>query len=140
MTTFASAITCIDGRVLRPVVEWGLAHCGVDAVDIVTEPGVDGSLPRLVDDLRRRLAPSIDRHGSHEVILAGHEDCAGNPVSEETHREHLAVAAAALSEALGPEIDVTPIYVHLDGTVDELDPPARPGAQPRDGAATGERT
>lgn len=140
MTTFASAITCIDGRVLPPVVEWGLAHCGVDAVDIVTEPGVDGSLPQLVDDLLRRLAPSIDKHGSHEVILAGHEDCAGNPVSEEEHREHLAIAAAALSEALGPDIDVTPIYVHLDGTIDELDPPARSGIEPVLGADTGERS
>lgn len=138
MTTFASAITCIDGRVLRPVVEWGLAHCGVDAVDIVTEPGVDGSLPQLVDDLRRRLAPSIDKHGSHEVILAGHEDCAGNPVSEEEHREHLAIAAAALSEALGPDIDVTPIYVHLDGTIDELDPPARSGIEPSSDAGSDE--
>jgi hypothetical protein len=75
----------------------------------------------LVDDLCRRLAPSIDAHGSHDVVLAGHEDCAGNPVDEATHREHLGVAAAALSEALGPDVDVLPVYVRLDGTVLLLD-------------------
>jgi carbonic anhydrase len=122
---FASAITCIDGRVIAPLLDWTLDRFDVDAVDVVTEPGVDASLPDLVDDLTRRLAPSIDKHGSHQVVLAGHEDCAGNPVSETRHREHLARSAEALSTALGPAVDVLPVYVHLDGTVDTLDTPAR---------------
>jgi hypothetical protein len=121
MPTFASAVTCIDGRVLQPLVDWARDRYGVDAVDVVTKPGVDASCPSLVDDLCRRLAPSIDAHGSHDVVLAGHEDCAGNPVDEATHREHLGVAAAALSEALGPDVDVLPVYVRLDGTVLLLD-------------------
>lgn len=123
MPRFASAITCIDGRVIAPLLDWTLARFDVDAVDVVTEPGVDASLPDLVEDLTRRLSPSIDKHGSHQVVLAGHEDCAGNPVSDETHREHLAVSADALSRALGPEVDVLPVFVHLDGTVDVLDTP-----------------
>jgi hypothetical protein len=124
VTTFASAITCIDGRVVKPLLDWSLDRFDVDAIDIVTEPGVDGSLPQLVDDLCRRLGPSISAHGSHQVVLAGHEDCAGNPVSDETHRQHLAVAAAALSKALGPDVDVVPVFVHLDGAVDVIDPPS----------------
>jgi carbonic anhydrase len=122
---FASAITCIDGRVIAPLLAWTLDRFDVDAVDVVTEPGVDASLPQLVDDLTRRLAPSIDKHGSHQVVLAGHEDCAGNPVSETKHREHLATSAAALSSALGPAVDVLPVYVHLDGTIDTLEAPGR---------------
>ena len=121
MPTFASAITCIDGRVLPPLIDFARDRYDVDAVDVVTEPGVDATVPDLVDDLTRRLAPSIDKHGSHDVVLAGHEDCAGNPVDEATHRQHLARSAAALSTALGPEVDVLAVYVHLDGTVDVLD-------------------
>lgn len=121
MTTFASAIACIDGRVLPPLAAWISDRYDVEAVDIVTEPGVDGALPELVDDLCRRLAPSLDAHGSVHVVLAGHEDCAGNPVDEPTHREHLGASAALLSETLGPRVDVLPVYVRLDGTVLLLD-------------------
>jgi hypothetical protein len=121
MTTFASAITCIDGRVLLPLYAWIRDRFAVDAVDVVTEPGVDGALPDRVDDLCRRLAPSLDVHGSVHVVLAGHEDCAGNPVDEPTHREHLDASAALLAEKLGPRVEVLPVYVRLDGTVLLLD-------------------
>jgi hypothetical protein len=125
VTSFASAVTCIDGRFIGLLLDWTLERFGVDAVDVVTEPGVDGSLPELVDDLKRRLAPSLDKHGSHQVVLAGHEDCAGNPVSDDAHREHLAVSARSLSNALGPAVDVLPVFVHLDGTIDVLEAPTR---------------
>jgi hypothetical protein len=121
VTTFASAITCIDGRVLAPLIDWASETFGVEAVDIVTEPGVDGCLPDRIEDLTRRLSPSLTAHGSHDVVLAGHEDCAGNPVSADEHRSCLALSAAALSEALGPDVSVVPVYLHLDGTVDVLD-------------------
>ena len=123
MPTFASAITCIDGRVLPPLIDFARARYGVDAVDVVTEPGVDATVPDLIEDLTRRLAPSIDKHGSHDVVLAGHEDCAGNPVDEATHRRHLATSARALSSALGDAVDVLAVYVRLDGSVEVVDPP-----------------
>jgi hypothetical protein len=67
------------------------------------------------------VAPSLDAHGSVHVLLAGHQDCAGNPVDEATHREHLGTSAALLPETLGSRVDVLPAYVRLDGTVLLLD-------------------
>ncbi|MFP4636517.1 MAG: carbonic anhydrase, partial [Nitriliruptoraceae bacterium] len=91
---------------------------GVDAVDVVTEPGVDATVPALVDDLARRLAPSLEKHGSTAVVLAGHEDCAGNPVDEATHRQHLATSAGILTDTLGTGVEVLTVYVRLDGSVE----------------------
>lgn len=118
MSSFASAITCIDGRVLQPLVDFTRERFAVDAVDVVTEPGADATVPALVDDLVRRLAPSLEKHGSTAVVLAGHEDCAGNPVDEATHRQHLGTSARILSETLGEGIEVLTVYVRLDGHVE----------------------
>ncbi|MEX2621008.1 MAG: carbonic anhydrase [Egibacteraceae bacterium] len=39
--TFATAITCIHGRVHAPVTEWIRQRFGVDHVDLITAPGAD---------------------------------------------------------------------------------------------------
>ena len=38
---FATAITCIDGRVQQPIVDWMKLHTNVHYVDLITEPGPD---------------------------------------------------------------------------------------------------
>ena len=36
---FATAITCMDGRIQIPVIEYIKSNYGVDYVDVITEPG-----------------------------------------------------------------------------------------------------
>jgi len=40
----AICLNCIDGRVQLPVIEWIKQNYGVDHVDMITEPGMDGFL------------------------------------------------------------------------------------------------
>ncbi|HEX6970067.1 MAG TPA: carbonic anhydrase, partial [Micromonosporaceae bacterium] len=39
-------------------------------------------------------------HGSGTLVVAGHADCAGNPVSDDEHRAQLRRAVARLAERL----------------------------------------
>lgn len=90
---FATAITCIDGRVQRPVSDWVKLHVNVDHVDLVTEPGPDKVLSSgptsLIDEVLRKVAFSVRHHFSPVVILAGHDNCAANQVSREEHIEQI---------------------------------------------------
>jgi carbonic anhydrase len=90
---FATAITCIDGRVQRPVSDWVKLHVNVHHVDLVTEPGPDKVLSSgpssLIDEVMRKVAFSVRHHFSPVVVLAGHDNCAANPVSREEHIEQI---------------------------------------------------
>ena len=86
--TFAVAVTCIDGRIQAAVAESIRRTYGVQHVDMVTVPGVDGVLRGsgpARDHVRAAVAVSQDAHGSKVAVVAGHTDCAGHPVDEPTH-------------------------------------------------------
>jgi len=91
--TFATAINCMDGRVQDPVTRWMRQELGVDYVDMITEPGADRAValgtPSQVDSIRRRVGISVEKHHSTAVAVVGHHDCAGNPVSNEAHRDQI---------------------------------------------------
>ena len=90
---FATAITCIDGRVQRPVVDWVKGNFNVHYVDLITEPGPDKVLSSgpasLIEDVVRRVLFSVRHHFSPVVALTGHYDCAANAASREEHLEQI---------------------------------------------------
>lgn len=93
---FATAITCMDGRVQEPVSTWIRREFGVDFVDTITEAGPDRILSEgpieNIHSVHKRAGISVDGHGSRVIVVVAHHDCAGNPVSKERHLEHLADA------------------------------------------------
>jgi hypothetical protein len=94
---FATAINCMDGRVQTPVADWVKIHHHVQYVDMITEAGVDGMMARgsqaELESIKRRVLVSVNAHHSRLVVIAGHQGCAGNPVSD---LEHLADIKAAV--------------------------------------------
>lgn len=86
---FATAINCIDGRTQMPVSEWIKGRYGVQYVDMITEPGCDkvvcGTDDATIEKIKSKALISINAHKSSLVAIAGHYDCAGNPVSKEEH-------------------------------------------------------
>ena len=98
--TFSTAITCIDGRVHQPLVAWIQGLFSVTYVDLITEPGPDQVVARTPERaqelLRAKVALSVTRHASRQLVLAGHHDCLANPVAEEEHREQLRRAVPVL--------------------------------------------
>ena len=90
---FGTTINCIDGRTQKPVSEWVKENFQVDVVDTVTEPGCDKVMPgnnlEKIEQLKSKVSISINAHKSSVVVIAGHHDCAGNPVSKEKHIEQI---------------------------------------------------
>jgi len=90
---FATAITCIDGRVQQPISDWIKLHTNVDYVDLITEPGPDKELSdgsvHIIDEIVRKVSFSILHHSSRVVAVTGHHDCAANDADKEEHIEQI---------------------------------------------------
>lgn len=99
--TFATAINCMDGRTQEPIISWAKKTFEVDYVDAITEPGPDKILAEgsdtLVESIKNRVMISVNKHGSQNVIVVSHHDCAGNPVSEKEHLEQLKKSVDVIS-------------------------------------------
>ncbi len=92
--TFATAISCMDGRAQIPVVEYIKSRYAVDYVDMITEPGPNKILSEnanktLIESIKRRVTISAEVHHSKLIAIVGHYDCAGNPADNETQLSHI---------------------------------------------------
>ena len=84
---FATSISCMDGRIQIPLAKWIKENHSVDYVDAITEPGVDKKIADNSDleSIKAKVGISINAHKSKLIVVSGHYDCAGNPVSNEEH-------------------------------------------------------
>ena len=113
--TFATTINCMDGRTQLPVIVFLKEELGVDYVDSVTEPGpikylADNTDTDVVEQIKKRVLISVEKHGSRSVGIVGHDDCAGNPVDKDTQFGQIE-KAVALVKSWVPDADVFGIYV-----------------------------
>ena len=96
-SSFGTAINCIDGRAQEPVIKWVKKNHSVDFVDLITIEGPDRvvseEVPNRIYILKKKIIVSIDAHNSKTLVIAGHYDCAGNPVSKEEHFEQIKKSA-----------------------------------------------
>ena len=88
---FATSITCMDGRIQIPLAKWIKENYSVDYVDTITEPGVDKIIAESADleSIKTKAGISINAHKSGLIVVSGHYDCAGNPVSDDEHMSHI---------------------------------------------------
>lgn len=84
---FATSVTCMDGRIQIPLTNWIKDKFSVDFVDAITEPGIDKTIAENIDldSIKHKINISINAHKSKLIVISGHYDCAGNPVSNEEH-------------------------------------------------------
>ncbi len=114
--TFATALCCIDGRIQGPLADFVRTRFGVDYVDTVTRPGLVG---RLDSGVEADVAISIRAHRSLGIVVSGHASCAGYSGEESAQREACRAAAARLGELWG-EMEIVPVWVALNGSVELL--------------------
>jgi hypothetical protein len=113
---FGTAINCIDGRTQEPVIDFMKQKYGIDGVDMVTFPGVDGVISSLgnfntIALIRNAVSISIEKHGSRIIALVGHFDCAGNPGNREHHYAHIGKAVQQVS-SWNFDADIVGLYVN----------------------------
>lgn len=111
--SFATAVTCVDGRIHQSVVDWTRQRFGVDYVDMVTAPGPDRVLAQdFVGRLRLAADVAVSRraHGSHQLVVASHADCAGSPLSDDEHEQMVQEGISWLATQL-PGMTIEGIHV-----------------------------
>lgn len=88
--TFFTVVGCMDGRVQDAMAKFGQEKFDAIYPDTITEAGIVALIANnpsgeFLDALKFKLLVSIEKHHSKGVLVDGHEECAGNPVSNEQH-------------------------------------------------------
>lgn len=121
--SFCTHVGCMDGRVQEAVIDYAKKTFHVKFVDTITEAGIAGVLARSDKDcntyksIKSKLEISTKKHLSLNVIIEGHQDCAGNPVSREKQIEDIKKSVTKVKEMLDKKINVQGLYVELSPKV-----------------------
>ena len=112
---FATSVTCMDGRIQIPITNWIKEKFSVDYVDTITEPGIDKKVSENLDldSVKAKVGISINAHKSSLIVVSGHYDCAGNPVSDEQHIAQIKKGVEVISSW---GLDAKVIGVWVDGS------------------------
>ena len=99
--TFATAVTCLDGRIQLPIIHYLQQDLGIRYVDLITDAGPVGRLADYRDSttlevVLNNIEISRTAHGSGVVAVVAHYDCAGNSVSTETQQQQVRITIQRL--------------------------------------------
>ncbi len=115
----------MDGRIQEPIRKWITEKFNVQHVDVVTQPGVDGVLVGKggphIELIKHMVAISVNAHGSSTIVISGHYDCAGHPVSDEQHIQDIKKAVSVVKswENMSGK-EVIGIWVNDDWQVEQV--------------------
>ncbi len=114
--TFFTIIGCIDGRCQQEVADYGKQKFGALYPDTITEAGLVGILahnpsPEFLESLKKKIMISLEKHHSKGILIDGHEECAGNPVSDEQHKDDIRVSVAAVKSMIHSSVPVLGVFV-----------------------------
>lgn len=107
----------MDGRAQEPVLAFGQKKFSAKYADTITEAGLVGLLSKnnvdhvLPESIKKKILISLEKHHSKGIIVHGHEDCAGNPVSDEQHKKDVLKAAKTIEELLQNNTQIIPVFV-----------------------------
>ena len=113
--SFCATINCMDGRVQLPVIPFLQDYFKAEFVDSITEPGPvrffdETTDPAMLKSIMTRVDISVNHHGSCNIAVCAHPDCAGNPVDDDTQKEQLKKAIIFLKEAY-PNVNVVGFWI-----------------------------
>lgn len=89
---FVTCLNCIDGRVQLPVIQWIMENYGIEYVDMITAPGMDGILSdnnNNIDDIQKKIKLSITGHLTSSIFIISHYNCLANPVTSKIHKKQI---------------------------------------------------
>lgn len=114
--TFFTAVGCMDGRAQEPVSKFGQKKFGAKFADTITEAGLVGQLANnpqqsLLDSIRQNLLISLEKHHSKGIIVHGHQECAGNPVSDQRHKKDVQKSVDMIKSLVNFSVSVVGVFV-----------------------------
>lgn len=113
--SFICIIECMDGRCVKPTMEYADLHYPGAFPDTITEAGPNKILAEnkdvaLVGSIRKRLEISVHHHRSPAILLSAHPECKGNPASRKVQIEQLREARKTI-ESFGLKTPIVLLWV-----------------------------
>lgn len=115
--TFFTSVGCMDGRVVEPIINYGRQKFGVMFGDTITEAGLVGLLSKeftdekLLDSLKQKIQISLDKHLSKGIVIHGHQECAGNPVADDKHKDDVRKSVEIIRSVIGLHVPIVGVFV-----------------------------
>lgn len=122
--TFFTVVGCMDGRVQEVMAVFGQEKFHAVYPDTITEAGIVGLISNppaggpsqeFLDSLKSKLLISVDKHHSRGILVDGHQECAGNPVSDAQHKEDIKKSVEFVRELIEDRVPVVGIFVVREG-------------------------
>ncbi len=122
--TFFTSIGCMDGRIQAAVASFGQNRFGAKYPDTITEAGMVGILSKsppktILNAIKNKILISVKHHHSKGIVIHGHGQCAGNPVSDNQQIKDI-TAAATLIRELKPGVDIVAVFIIRKGNAWEI--------------------
>jgi carbonic anhydrase len=126
-STFATVISCMDGRIQEPLREFAVSKFDSDFEDSITDRGgllrnLAQNNEDLVENILQDIKVSLEAHKSKAVVIAGHQSCAGYPIPDDQKKKEILAAARKLGSKF-PGVEIVPVFVCEKGSdwvVEEL--------------------
>lgn len=122
MDEFGTVLNCMDGRVQRKVADFLGAWFRMRHLDTITTAGTVRHLAEDTDQTRTlltNLEVSVAKHGSRQIAVAAHHDCAGNPVPDDKQRKQVEVAVQRVRD-IYPDAEVIGLWVGPQWIVERI--------------------
>ena len=122
--SFATVLNCMDGRAQVPVTLYLLERFGVDFLDTITEAGIVRYLSDETDSPHAHstldsIGISLNKHGSRQIAIVAHGDCAGNPIPDELQQAQVHSAMAYLKQQF-PHCEIYGLWIDGHWEVHEI--------------------
>lgn len=114
--TFATTISCMDGRIQKCVSDHVSTQANSTYVDTITLAGPskvisDNILNGVIEDLKFRVNISVNEHESRYIAVVGHFDCAGVLEDDKTQKEYI-LNSSKIVQHWYPNIVVEALWVN----------------------------
>ena len=121
---FCTVINCMDGRVQLPVIKFLQKRFNVEYVDSITEAGPnlilsEGKNIDSIQAILNRLEISVKKHNSVGIGIVGHQDCAGNPTTQDNQIAQIHKVIKLLRQQY-ENIDIIGLWVDQNWEVHEV--------------------
>jgi len=99
------------------VAEFGRRKFGADYPDTITEAGLVGRLAEdeqnqgLLDSIKNKLSISLEKHHSKGIIVHGHQECTGNPVSDDEQKDDIRKSVQKIQSVINSSVPVVGVFV-----------------------------
>jgi len=115
--SFFTTVGCMDGRAQEAVAQFGRQRFGAQFPDTITETGLVRKLTKdspdqgLIDSIKNKLDISLEKHHSKGIIVHGHQECVGNPVSDDEHKDDIRKSVQKIKSLIKSSVPVIGVFV-----------------------------